>query len=79
MQEVEYLAKVGRIDNGWIVVVGSSVIYCSKAEEIGPSIVAKYSEHKILHGDKSDNSMPWQDQLDLNIKPNYYPKKGESK
>lgn len=77
MQEVEYLAKVGRIDNGWIVVVGSSVMYCKNAEEIGPSIIAKYSAHKILHGKKDDD--PQQLELDLNqTLPRYYTKKGEN-
>ena len=77
MQEVEYIGKVGRIDNGWIVVVGSSVIYCKTAEEIGPAVVSKYSAHKILHGKKEDS--PEQLELELNMKPKYFPNKGDYK
>lgn len=76
MQEIDFVAKVGRIDNGWIVFVGPSIISCRDPEEIGPAIISRLAANKMI-GDQVEQEQVTQ--LELNLKPNYYPKKGEKK
>lgn len=78
MQEIDFVAKVGRIDNGWIVFVGASVICCHDPEEIGPAIISRVAANKMIGDEvKADAEDPTQ--LELNLKPSYFPKKGENK
>lgn len=78
MQEIDFVAKVGRIDNGWIVFVGASIVCCQDPEEIGSAIISRLAANKMI-GDSVKDEKGDPTQLELNLKPNYYPKKGEKK
>ena len=78
MQEIDFVAKVGRIDNGWIVFVGEAIVCCQDPDDIGPAIISRLAANKMI-GDSVRDGQGDPTQLELNLKPNYYPKKGESK